>query len=175
MSPFHPANATADEITNPIASGRTVPSNCRSIAPPITEPSTPGIIPISAAAVPATCPSGRIAAAFRFGISICWKNNTQPRSTANSRNGGSPEVATATASRTPPAVRFAMNDSRMMRSRPSRSTNRPLTYIAEPITTASAPKTTGNQSPSPNTWSRMISELARYDRNTPNSAVRAIR
>ena len=34
--------ATAEEITNPIASGVIVPSNCRSISPPISEPTTPG-------------------------------------------------------------------------------------------------------------------------------------
>ena len=52
-----------------------------------------------------------------------------------------------------------------------RTTTRPLRNIAVPITSAMPPKNTGNHCSSPNTWSRMISELARYDRNTPNSAV----
>ena len=43
-----------------------------------------------------------------------------------------------------------------------------------PITSDMIPKNNGNQSLSPNTSSRMISELV-YDRKTPNRAVNAFR
>ena len=161
-------------MTKAIASGVIVPLNWWSMKAPIRAPSTPGTMPTIAAAVPATWASGRIDAEVRFGSSICTVNSAAPADHEQPERRRA-AVAGATVNGDNTATRLATNTPARQPVEADAFDHMPLRYMPAPITSDMTPKNNANQSLSPNTSSRMISELAMYDRNTPNSAVRASR
>ena len=85
-----PAPAITAYSSTPWANGVTVPSKRASMTEPSSEPPAVDTVPSSAAAVPATCGSGSIAAVLLFGISTATTGSSRAIDSPKSHSGGSP-------------------------------------------------------------------------------------
>lgn len=95
--PAHVTNpaATNPHPKNPRVNGRTVPSKARSSIAPNPAPSAVEIVPITAAAVPASFPIGFIAIVLKLGMSSACMLSMTARPETKNQKSGAPFVAMA--------------------------------------------------------------------------------
>jgi hypothetical protein len=137
-----------------------VPSNAASTTAPSNAPPPVLTVPMIAAAIPATCGTGCIAAVFAFGSSTELPSSTNEVHARNTTKGGLPSVAMEINANSPVPPTASSDARRTSRCSPMRPTMRAFTSEPAPMTMARSPKNTGKRSPWPKTSSMMISELA---------------
>ena len=151
-----------------------VPSKRLSITDPSRAPPAVDTVPSSAAAMPATCGSGSIAAVLLSGSRIATTGSRVAMATPNTTIGGSPPNPTATSIVSTAAPARAAAPRRIMPNSPMRSTSQALINDPSAMNNASTPKMIGNSPSRPNTSSTISCELPMYAVMIPYKQVSAI-